>query len=217
MQNIEIWIIAAATLLGPILAVQAQKWIERATERRRQKMFVFSTLMATRARRLDNDHVQALNAIELVFRGNRRANKRVIEAWRNYSDHLNDVAAIGDNDATSATWTARRDDLFIALLLAMSNALGFRFTAVEIRRGVYYPKGHGDNEAASYAIQQGLVRILSGAQPLAMKVTELPGAPEAAAVRATLAEKLSNAYTPSGALKVSIEGGDDPPSPRRSR
>ena len=35
------WVIAGATLVGPILAVQAQKWVERARARRARKANVF--------------------------------------------------------------------------------------------------------------------------------------------------------------------------------
>jgi uncharacterized protein DUF6680 len=77
MTGWEIAIIAAATIAGPILAVQAQKWVERATERRRGQLQVFYWLMATRATRLSNEHVQALNRIELVFRG-RSAKKKAV-------------------------------------------------------------------------------------------------------------------------------------------
>jgi hypothetical protein len=47
MANITIsdWLLIAATVTGPVLAVQAQKWVERATERRRQKRLIFATLM----------------------------------------------------------------------------------------------------------------------------------------------------------------------------
>ena len=45
-------LIIGATILGPILAVQAQKAIERFRERRGRKLWVFHTLMGTRAARL---------------------------------------------------------------------------------------------------------------------------------------------------------------------
>lgn len=63
------WSEIIATIAGPILAVQAQKWLERLRERRNRKLKVFQQLMATRASRLSTDHVQALNMIDLVFYG----------------------------------------------------------------------------------------------------------------------------------------------------
>jgi len=67
MNTIEIAIIAAATVAGPILAVQAQKWIERAGERRRARRAIFHALMSNRATRLHDDFVKALNLIDLEF------------------------------------------------------------------------------------------------------------------------------------------------------
>ncbi|MGZ7172458.1 DUF6680 family protein [Burkholderia gladioli] len=62
---------AGATLLGPVLAVQAQKWVERAREATNRKQSVFTTLMATRQSRVSIDHVRALNSIDLAFYGRR--------------------------------------------------------------------------------------------------------------------------------------------------
>jgi len=42
----------AATVIGPIAAVQAQKWVEKFRERRNEKMRVFAALMYTRGTRL---------------------------------------------------------------------------------------------------------------------------------------------------------------------
>jgi hypothetical protein len=36
--------IMVATLMGPVLAVQAQKWVEWATDRRRRRYSIFNTL-----------------------------------------------------------------------------------------------------------------------------------------------------------------------------
>src|SRR5712691_10499658 len=86
------WSIAAiviATVMGPILAVQAQKYLERYRDQKRVKDSIFRVLMATRANRLASDHVQALNGIELAFYGGGNKEKKVREAWKAYLDHLN--------------------------------------------------------------------------------------------------------------------------------
>ena len=96
-------LLIAATIAGPVLAIQAQKFIERAGEKRRRKSHIFYTLMSTRATRIANEHVQALNAIELEFnRGwfrNRSKEKSVIDAWRLHRDNLNQPC--DENDATA--------------------------------------------------------------------------------------------------------------------
>ena len=39
------WSIVLATMAGPVLAVQAQKWIERASEKRRQRVEIFQDII----------------------------------------------------------------------------------------------------------------------------------------------------------------------------
>ena len=71
IRHMENWLLIVSTILGPVLAVQAQKWVERARERKNRKAWIFHTLMATRGNRTDVNHVQALNMIELGFYGYR--------------------------------------------------------------------------------------------------------------------------------------------------
>ncbi|MER1680562.1 hypothetical protein KC846_19100, partial [Enterobacter hormaechei] len=57
-----------ATLISPLLAVRVQKIIEKSTEKRNIKINIFTELMATRSAeaRLSNEHVRALNMIDLA-------------------------------------------------------------------------------------------------------------------------------------------------------
>ncbi|PHV12498.1 DUF6680 family protein [Chitinimonas sp. BJB300] len=97
--NLEIkdWAVLIATLLGPILAVQAQKAVETFRVKRARKIKLFGTLMATRAGRIAPEHVRALNMIDLVFYGeqtlgiHRRSSKEqnILDGWKEYLDHLN--------------------------------------------------------------------------------------------------------------------------------
>src|SRR5262245_57399344 len=139
MTTTEVLIICA-TFMGPILAVQAQKWIERATERRRAKLQVFYVLMATRATRLSPEHVQALNRIELDFRGKGSKEKAVRDAWRLYAEKLNE--SFPETEASLAAWISTRDSLFTELMYSMSASLGFDFDRVQLMRNAYYPRGH---------------------------------------------------------------------------
>jgi hypothetical protein len=86
----DVLVVDVATILGPIAAVQAQKWIERLRETRERKLHVFYMLMGSRAARTSPEHVQALNLIDLLFR--RNAEKPIIDAWEAYREHLNQDA-----------------------------------------------------------------------------------------------------------------------------
>jgi hypothetical protein len=61
------WWVVLATVAGPVIAVQTQKWIERATENQNRKRLIFQVMMANRATRLSDDHVKAVNMIDLAF------------------------------------------------------------------------------------------------------------------------------------------------------
>jgi hypothetical protein len=139
-------LLIVSTLLGPILAVQAQKWVERVHEQRNSKRKVFYALMGTRATPVAPEHVQALNRIDLEFGGTRlnppnASDRAVVDKWRIYADHLNHRALEGD-EAAARAWKERTDELLVDLLAALSHALGYSFNRVELKRGVYYPQAH---------------------------------------------------------------------------
>src|SRR5260370_11858184 len=155
--NLNDGLLIAATILGPILAVQAQKFVERATENRRRKLQVFATLMTTRAARLSPEHVQALNTIELLFSRGwfwQKKEKAVIIAWRVHLDNL--TQPWGDDEASMKASNERAFNSFVELMFAMSQALGYDFDRVQIKRSAYYPIGHFNNETAQQHIQQSL-------------------------------------------------------------
>ncbi|MGO9698122.1 MAG: DUF6680 family protein [Xanthobacteraceae bacterium] len=208
------WLLICSTLLGPILAVQAQKWVERATESRRRRRWIFDTIMSNRATRLADESIRALNAIDLEYRPRlipSRKDRDVVSAWRSLFGELTQGlrAAGPDPDTTTIkAWNDRCSELYVRLEAAMSAALGFRFTDEELRRGIYYPQAHVDREAAQLAILQNLKRLLAGETAINMKVKEVPVSAEAAAVQAVLAEKMAKAYTDDGALKVTMVAQD---------
>ena len=76
------WLTIAAIILGPILAVQAQKWIERKSTRKERRLALFKALMSTRATRLSPLHVEALNMIDIEYYDN----QKIVDAWHLLSD-----------------------------------------------------------------------------------------------------------------------------------
>jgi hypothetical protein len=67
------WALAIATIFATLLSPcsqRVQKLIEKHSEKRNIKVNIFTELMATRsAARLSNEHVRALNMIDLAFYG----------------------------------------------------------------------------------------------------------------------------------------------------
>jgi hypothetical protein len=161
--------IVIATVGGPILAVQAQKWLERdrtIMERRRQ---IFRTLMATRASGLAPAHVEALNAVPVEFYGPRKASLRtIVDNWHAYLDWLN------IKNLPPEVWSQKRVELMTILLHSMSKYLGYGFSKSELEKDLYYPKGHEELENDQAIIRRGFVKLLSGEAAIPMTLKDLP-------------------------------------------
>ncbi|UPJ69858.1 DUF6680 family protein [Bradyrhizobium sp. 187] len=203
------WWVVIATVLGPVVAVQTQKWIERASERGRRRQWIFTALMANRATRLSDEYVRALNLIDLEFSPKRfggSADRKVIHAWRALFGELGNGPPDDNQDMNVArAWNERVTERLVDLLSEMSTALGYTFSEEELRRGIYYPKGRVDLEQSQIAIMHGLSKIIQGTTSLPMKITEIPASPEAAQLQATLNEKMIGAYHEDGSLKVRVQ------------
>jgi len=202
------WLVIAATITGPILAVQAQKWVERLREGRNRKLWVFQQLMATRAARLSAEHVQALNMIDLAFYGSyffgihrrSKTEQLVIDAWREYHDHLGTKF----DNAAAAVWNTRADELFTNLLFAIAKDVHYKFDRVQLKKGVYSPQAHGDLEAEQRSIRKLVLKLLAGENALKMDVTSFPADEEALKVQLAANKALSEALTGKGALNVIV-------------
>jgi microsomal dipeptidase-like Zn-dependent dipeptidase len=115
--------------------------------------------MATRASRLNSDHVQALNGIELAFYGGGEKEKRVREAWNAYHNHLNDKSYQPDR---IPEWVVRQIDLLIDLLHEMAVCLGYDFDKTHLKSSWYSPEAHGTMEQELNLIRGGLAEVLTG-------------------------------------------------------
>ena len=131
--------------------------------------------------------------------------RAVASAWQDLFGELTRGLKEGETDPILVNaWLGRCNEFYVKLEGAMAMALGFRFTDEELRRGIYYPRGHNEREMAQLAILHNLKRLLGGETAINMKVTEFPGSPEAAAAQAALTEKMTRAYTEDGALKIIV-------------
>ena len=194
-----------ATLLGPIFAVQAQKYLEAKRSLKDQKTRIFSTLMATRAARMSPEHVQALNMIDLAFNGGSRSRRRteteVLDAWRDYLDHL--TSSITEQNADR--WRERQNELFIILLSTMASDLDLRYDRVLLRNGAYVPKGHTDIEDDQHKIRKLVLEVLAGERPLSMDVVGFPMDPAIIESQLEIQAGLSRALSGEGALNVRFD------------
>ncbi len=162
-----------AVLFSPFLAVFAQRRIDIMREKRGERLWIFRTLMATRGNRISLEHVQALNSIELFFDHPKR-DKLIVEKWNEYLDHFGQGPKEGDKDysAKISSWVEKGDDLFTDLLQTMGKSLGCDFDKVKIKRGIYIPRGHGEELNDQFMIRKGLVNIVTGKANLGVSVVQ---------------------------------------------
>ncbi|MFM5500088.1 MULTISPECIES: DUF6680 family protein [Aeromonas] len=173
-------IMTVAVILGPILAVQAQKYIERIQDKRNRRMALFKTLMSTRAERLNRDHVQALNMIDIEFYGRllpfiktryqTKTEQAVTHAWKIYNNHLNHK----DDYESLDQWIKKGDELFTNMLYAITQSLNYDYDKVQLQRDCYRPIAHGNIENTQLAILDGLDQLVNKGRPLPMYVVNLP-------------------------------------------
>jgi len=169
MENKD-WIMLSAIIIGPILAVQAQKILESLRYKKQKRLTLFHTLMSTRATRVSNEHVASLNMIDIEFYGRKilgtriqtPKEKTVTNAWKNYNDHLNSQYA----PAQFPVWVERGEQLFTSLLYKMSKSLGYDFDEVQLKRDCYRPMAHGNLEEDQYKLRKALLELMAGTRSL---------------------------------------------------
>ena len=157
-----------ATIAGPILAVQAQKWVERHRAIIERRNAIFRVIMATRAAMLSPDHVEALNAIPVEFYGAKGKLRQINESWKVYLDHHAQDGPFTD------VWAQKKLDLFQDMVHNISQYLGYEFTRSQLARDIYSPRAHGELENEQTIIRKGLAKLFNGETVLPMAVTEFP-------------------------------------------
>lgn len=157
--------IVFATFLGPIAAVQVQKFLDRRGERNRRQVEVFRALMANRLTSNSPQYVNALNSVPLEF----HENKKVMDAWKDLLLHLNTNAK-----AKPEAWGQRRTTLANTLLKIMGDFLHYGFREAEIQDHAYFPEWQLAMMNDQELVRKGLVELMTGKASLPMTIKEFP-------------------------------------------
>jgi hypothetical protein len=169
------WMIIVAVILGPILAIQVQKVIEKWKEKRDRQNVIFKTLMTTRGTPVSPLHVEALNTIDLEFDTNKTKEKAVVDSWKIYRDHLND-APQGYQDPNYKiqmnAWTLKSTEHLTDLLFSMAQSLNYDFDKVLLKKGAYTPQGFADLERDQWLLRRGIIDLLIGDRSLPIQIKE---------------------------------------------
>ena len=105
----------AALIIIPIVAVVIAQWLQNRSEKRKDKMQIFKTLMTSRIYGWTPDSVNALNIIDIVFSDD----KKVRAAWKD----LNDKYRVTNPDQQHLK---KIENAQYKLLEAMANSLGYK-------------------------------------------------------------------------------------------
>ena len=161
----------AAIVIGPIAALIIQGIIEKRREQRNRKLVIFKELMATRAARISPRYVDALNAVGVEFSESGGAgDKRVLDTWRLYLDHLNTPSSSTVSVEQGERWMDRGGELLIDLLHEMSRSLQYNFDKVALKKNIYAPLGHSQYEMEQRLLRQYALEIMDGKRPI--RITE---------------------------------------------
>jgi len=198
--NIDTWALVIATIAGPILAVQVERFIARRREIRGRQIGLFRTLMATRVNTLSREHVDAVNAVQMEF----YKDARVMAKWRAYFAHL-------EVKPVDQPWLVRRLDLYTDMLGAMAKKLNYPFETLQIKNDIYSPVGHARIEDEDALIRASLVAIMKGEKAFPMEVKSI-AQDEVAAKLQVAVNKALLAWL-SGQTTTSVHASDHPPAP----
>ena len=194
------WIMIVAVIIGPIAAVQIQKFLETQKEAKERRIKVFKDLMSTRAARLTYNHVAALNLVGLEFYG--KEYSKVTSSWNIYLDHLSSFPY--DDESLVNLWTEKRNDLISELLYEMGISLGFEFDKVHIKKAGYTPQGYTDQENDHTFIRKATIEVLNGTRPIPLKIVSIPGDPDMIEAQKELQLALTKHYKDGLPLPVKI-------------
>ncbi|HSZ61462.1 MAG TPA: DUF6680 family protein [Terriglobales bacterium] len=153
----------AAIVFSPIIALEVQKQLDDRRAKLDRKMAIFRKLMTTRATQMSPAHVEALNGIEVEFYALSGPDKKVLDAWRLYINHLN--TNIGEGEALNR-WVEKKTALLIELLYQMAQRLKYDIDKVTIEKNVYHPKGFVEIEEEQHGLRKAALAVFSGERPI---------------------------------------------------
>ena len=168
--NIDTWAVVLATVAGPAAAVFITRWNDHRREARGRLLYIYRTLMATRKKAISEEHVAAINLVEVDFHGV----KPVIEAWSAYLTHLNSPTPPGAATAQVEAWEARRGELLAILLVKIAAHLGISKGEIEILHGGYAPQGWITRDQRIAAIQDYAIRMSQGQAVIPVTTMQSP-------------------------------------------
>ena len=157
-----------------MLALSAQRVLDRSREKKNRRVHLYLTVMSLRAIWLHPDSLRALNSIDTIF--DKRSDKPVRDAWAAVITHATTQRRDEADEAESVAWNNRLLDLRVDLYQQIGAAVGYDHTIDYIKTRFYAPKLHTDVEFEQNQIRQRLAKAITD-EGLKVVVTEAPAPP----------------------------------------
>ena len=126
----EVLSIAIAAVGSGLLATVITLLVQKHTETKRLKLYIFETLMSHRYLISDKENVEALNKVEVVFHND----NNVRQAWKEFLDEA-------DKGATNIVAGVNINDKYLKLLERIAESIGYKKINWENIKRFYYPTG----------------------------------------------------------------------------
>ena len=151
------WITVAAIIVGPVLALFAQRALDRIREKKNRRVTLYLTAMSLRATWLNQDSLRALNSLDTVF--SKRGDKPIRDAWARVIAHAYTKRPVEPEAARG--WDNRMLDLRVDLYQLLGEAVGYKHTVEYIKTHFYSPQYHVDAELEGIAIRKQLAKAIT--------------------------------------------------------
>lgn len=162
------WIMIAAILVGPILAVVTQFIWQKYRQKRDLKLWVFGTMMSLRGIPLNPEFVRAVNFIDVVF----YKNQKVRDRWKDVLAHLSSDAYKPENFTQQAFEKFR--DLLSELLSEIAKDLGYEYDFTHFKERAWSPSWHVRADEEMAKLRKELLSAMEGAAGLNVIVRPHP-------------------------------------------
>jgi hypothetical protein len=162
------WLTILAIVLGPVIAVLTQLWIQHRQNKKNQKLLVYGTLMSLRATWVHVDFVRAMNFVDVIF----HKDKAIRDKRKDLMTHI--LAKRKDDGTFERIDWNRAEDLLAEMLDLMGKQLGYTFEHTQIKQTAYYPVAHGKLDELALTLREKGIAVLEGRSAIKIKIDGQP-------------------------------------------
>ena len=119
------WLTIGAILLGPLIGIWVTRFIDKATELKRQKIQIFNTIHGARGKEHEQDYVHAINLVPIYY-GN---NDNVMSSWEVFME-----------TAHNQSWESKESSILVSMEHKLAQARENLLTEIGSSIGMAFPK-----------------------------------------------------------------------------